>query len=76
LKSLVSKILKTPAAVLVHDYDMHISTLYEKYLQTQTGQSVYGWATGWMAGVQLPAGARHFYLLHSIQTSSQVNSAS
>jgi hypothetical protein len=31
---------------------------------------------GWMAGIRLPAGARDFSLLHSIQTSSAAQPAS
>lgn len=41
-----------------------------------TAQSIYRWATDWLAGVQLSAGAINFYLLHSAQTDSGAQPAS
>jgi hypothetical protein len=39
-------------------------------------KSVYRQATGWTAGVRLPAGARYLSLLHNFQTGSGAQSAS
>jgi hypothetical protein len=59
------------------DYAISVLLLCEAFnTGAAIAQSIQRWATGCTAGVRFPTWARHFSLLHSVQTGSGAHPAS